>query len=451
MLAVLYRPLWVRGAAVLADAATGMVMPSGTGPAPVSYEAVSSPGATLAEVSPADRIDHTQAAGGETELPPDSSASLRTVLRYLGSITGRRPQASIGFVSAVVAALVHGDRRVVGSGAAAAEGRPAGATDPGGTALAQVINAVTVDRAATPEQFATFVAVAARAVGIPARLVTGFRLTPSSGGRAIPAGRYEVTGGEAWTWLEVPVAGMGWVVVDPTPEATTASPQPPPEPSQATPTTLPASRAAIGLPALSGSHPLARPVAIARRRPSGGGWRSSPGALLAVGVIALAAGAPLQAAIRRRRRRSRRFSDDPSELAVGAWLELLDGLWRAGMRPDPAATGSEIAVGARDHFGVSVETPVADVAAVADRALFHPRGVTDMSDARRAWILQQSVTREATATLDRRQRLRAVLRVGAYPVSPRPTLHPGFEGLPRRFGARKVRSDTRATADDAAR
>jgi hypothetical protein len=130
---------------------------------------------------------------------------------------------------------------------------------------------------------------------------------------------------------------------------------------------------------------------------------------------------------------------------------MLDGLWRAGMRPDPAATGSEIAIEARDHFGMSVETPVANVAAIADRALFHPGGVEEMSDARRAWILQQWVTREATATLDRRQRLTAALRVGTYPVSPRPALLPGFKGLPRRFEARKVRSDSRGTADDAAR
>jgi hypothetical protein len=145
------------------------------------------------------------------------------------------------------------------------------------------------------------------------------------------------------------------------------------------------------------------------------------------------------------------LSDDPSELAVGAWLELLDGLWRAGMRPDPAATGAEIAVGARDHFGASVEAPVASVAALADRALFHPHGVADISDARGAWVAQQWVNREASATLDRRQRVRAILRVGTYPVSPRPALLPRFVGLPRGFGAWKVRSISRGSADDAAR
>ena len=50
-----------------------------------------------------------------------------------------------------------------------------------GTSLAQVMNAVTVDRAATPEQFATFFAVVARYLGVPVRVVTGF---PGSGGGA---------------------------------------------------------------------------------------------------------------------------------------------------------------------------------------------------------------------------------------------------------------------------
>ena len=56
-----------------------------------------------------------------------------------------------------------------------------------------MINAVTVDRAATPEQFATFYAVVARYLGVPARLVTGFRVAPpdtrSGTGRELQADR----------------------------------------------------------------------------------------------------------------------------------------------------------------------------------------------------------------------------------------------------------------------
>ena len=51
------------------------------------------------------------------------------------------------------------------------------------------MNAVTVDRAATPEQFATFFAVVARYLGVPVRVATGFRAPAavSTPGRCRPA------------------------------------------------------------------------------------------------------------------------------------------------------------------------------------------------------------------------------------------------------------------------
>ena len=91
------------------------------------------------------------------------------------------------------------------------------------------MNAITVDRAATPEQFATFLAVVARYLGVPSRVVTGFRVPAAASATGpLPAGDYSLTNRDAWTWDELPLAGVGWVVVDPTPAATTiaASPRP---------------------------------------------------------------------------------------------------------------------------------------------------------------------------------------------------------------------------------
>ena len=73
-----------------------------------------------------------------------------------------------------MAAALRTDERRVSPDVAALKGQ----TNPAalaGTSLAQVMNAVTVDRAATPEQFATFFAVLARYLGVPSRVVTGFR------------------------------------------------------------------------------------------------------------------------------------------------------------------------------------------------------------------------------------------------------------------------------------
>lgn len=69
------------------------------------------------------------------------------------------------------------------------------------------------DRAAYCEQFATALAMMARSVGIPTRLVTGY--LP---GTYNPfTGLYEVKTSEAHAWVEVFFPGTGWVPFDPTP------------------------------------------------------------------------------------------------------------------------------------------------------------------------------------------------------------------------------------------
>jgi hypothetical protein len=136
------------------------------------------------------------------------------------------------------------------------------------------MNAVTVDRAATPEQFATFFAVVARYLGVPVRLATGFRV-PAAASTAgpLPPGSYQLTDRDAWTWDEVPVLGYGWVTVDPTPVRTTADVAPPPEQVTASPTTVP--RQVTALPNSGAAHAIAK----ARQGQAG----SSPQSGLAVG------------------------------------------------------------------------------------------------------------------------------------------------------------------------
>lgn len=69
------------------------------------------------------------------------------------------------------------------------------------------------ERAGHCEYFATAMAVLARSLGIPARLVNGF-----AGGRANRLGGFvEYAQSDAHTWVEVPFEGGGWVRYDPTP------------------------------------------------------------------------------------------------------------------------------------------------------------------------------------------------------------------------------------------
>ncbi|UCE86198.1 MAG: DUF3488 domain-containing protein [Deltaproteobacteria bacterium] len=63
------------------------------------------------------------------------------------------------------------------------------------------------------EYFATAMAVLARSIGLPARLVTGF-----AGGRANPLGGFvELAHADAHAWVEIHFDGAGWVRFDPTP------------------------------------------------------------------------------------------------------------------------------------------------------------------------------------------------------------------------------------------
>jgi hypothetical protein len=356
---------------------------------------------------------------------------LATTVRFLSALTGgQHPAASVQFLQTVMNALRTRERRIDTNAAvppSTVRSKRGGTTTTTvvtqaaeGTALSGVIDAVTVNRAATPEQFATFYAMIARYLGVPARLVTGFRLAPGSAGHLVGPGRYELTNRQVWAWVEVPVAGEGWVVVDPTPDATTAAAVPPPEAVSTPATTLPP-RQANAVPAGGGAtgHALAPPVSVAvphaHATPA---WVEPTVIAGSIAILALAGG-PGQAALRRaRRRRRRRLVSDPPALAVGAWLEFLDGLERAGMVPGRGATASEIVTEVGHHFGRDHVAPARLLADAADEAVFSPAPGLTIESAQETWEAAQHLSRRVVAGLDRRQRLRAAVRVGSSPANP---------------------------------
>lgn len=430
MLPALDRPLSVSGPAVVSDARTGMLLPQVAG-APTRYRVVSqAPPATLTGVPAADGVDSTMATSDDTALPPDTSADLATTLRFLSTAIGQRPAPTVEFLQRVAAFLQTKERRispaatpspVTGHGRTGAHPTTTTTVAPAassGTSLSEVINAVTVDRAATPEQFATFFAMVARYVGVPARVVTGFRAAGSSAGPLLGAGTYRLTDRQAWTWVEVPVSGYGWVVADPTPDATTAAATPPPEAVQAPATTLPPRQAnAVPRNAIVGGHAVAPPGHPPLPHHHAASVWLLIGAAGGLLLLLLLAG-PAQAAARRAWRRQGRRSADPAVLAVGAWLELLDGLDRAGMRPPSGATNAEVVAEVGHHFGSELAGSASEVAALAERAVYSSARPPDDAAARLAWQAQRALRRRVTATLDLRQRLGAAVRVGSAPAHP---------------------------------
>ncbi len=184
----------------------------------------------------------------------------------------------------------------------------------------------------TSEQFATAFATLGRLMGLPTRVVVGFR-TPVGGGT--------VTAGAALAWPEVLFAGVGWVPFDPLPR-----PDVPPRPLEdeylpkpAPPTNPPASVEPSDIPTYSPPTASAAPPLLAAESGAGPlvGWLVAAVALLAVLVFVIGVA-------RARRRRSHLARGTPQQRILGAWSEILDALTLAGVAPPAHLTSAEIAV-----------------------------------------------------------------------------------------------------------
>ena len=185
----------------------------------------------------------------------------------------------------------------------------------------------------TSEQFAAAFAALGRLMGLPTRVVVGFR-TPTGGGA--------VTGGDAIAWPEVLFSGIGWVAFDPMPEPNTAPrpledefrPKPPP------PTSPPASVEPPAAPTVTASVSFKGAVAAPAGGPGAGTIAGGVGGgLFAVLVIFLT----VVVLLRYLRRRSRLDRGTPPERVLGAWQEILDTLVLAGAPPPPYLAAEEIA------------------------------------------------------------------------------------------------------------
>lgn len=217
------------------------------------------------------------------------------------------------------------------------------------------------------EQYATAMALLAREVGIPARVVMGFY--PSEDEAGLPV--FEATGENLHAWVEVAFDGVGWVTVDPAPpedklpnDQTTkprADPKPqvlqPPPPEQEPvdlPPTIPDDRESEDeKPADAG--PLVMILLISA---------AVLGLLLLLALPFIVVGA-IKAARRRKRRQAERAADRIS----GGWDELVDHATDFGT---PVRTGSTRGQDAEIVEAAFAEPRVATLARQADVEVFGP-------------------------------------------------------------------------------
>ncbi len=421
-LPALDRPEQVDGLAVDADGRTGMV--AAAPDLPASYSVVSRvPPGTIGQLPAVGGLAlGAEAPGGTTSaytaLPAGSAPDVATAVRFAANLAGRPAAPSLAFLQSLSASLRVQERRV---SAGRASGPHSVSAALAGTSLAQVMNAVTVDRAATPEQFATFFAVVARYIGVPVRVVTGFRVpAAASASGLLPAGNYRLTNRDAWTWDEVPVLADGWVVVDPTPVRTTADVSAPPEQVTATPTTVP--KQVTALPGRGAAHAIAKPVNVGLAHPLNVDWLLLLGAGLPAAAVAtlLIGGLGLPAVRRRLRRRARHRTNDPAVLTAGAWLELIDGLFRLGVQVDGSATSRDVAAEVTSRFGDAFGPPATVLATLSDQALYSTEWPVDAAGAHLAWDTQRRLYSALRSSAGQRDRARALLLVGPSPARPGP-------------------------------
>lgn len=184
------------------------------------------------------------------------------------------------------------------------------------------------------EQYAPAMVLMARELGIPARVVYGYRANGTS----------SVTGGDVGTRAELQLDGLGWVAFDPTPPEGQVlpeeeAPQPPklqphvqnPPPPPQEPENPPADDE---LPIDPGEPPAVdTPIDWAAI----GVWMALGGIPLLTIVVPIA----LVVGLKMRRRTRRRNHPELGNRVAGAWSELVDRARDLGRSPSPAATRTE--------------------------------------------------------------------------------------------------------------
>jgi len=189
------------------------------------------------------------------------------------------------------------------------------------------------------EQYAAAMALMARQLGYPARVVMGFAPDIEEGQT-----RVEVQGSDVTAWVEVPFEGVGWVAFHPTPDRTDA-------PQQETPKTKSVPQPQVRQPprAEHSADELLSTTQIddsekkKKDRPfEVPGWvYVTGGSILALAAIVFL---PMLVVVARkagRRRRRQRGAGDRS--AAGAWEELLDRSAELGLETPERSSRSQAA------------------------------------------------------------------------------------------------------------
>ncbi len=255
-------------------------------------------------------------------------------------------------------------------------------------------------RAGFSEQSASVFAIAARQLGVPSRVVVGYRL-PEGSTLTAENSQILVTEDMIYAWPEVWVSGTGWTRFDPTNtgnetlEQTARTPAVSSEGEEAQISDLPELQEPVLIPEEgAGNSVLQRFM-----------W---PIILLALPLLYLL-GLFIAKRVRRSRRRRAKSTADRT---VGAWLETRDRLGSLGLPTDKSSSVADLA----DVLDLRDLSPVADevssMSPLVDAALFSP-SEPDAQIAEQAW----SAADGAIAVAKKSQPLATRVRASVHPSS----------------------------------
>ena len=259
------------------------------------------------------------------------------------------------------------------------------------------------DRLGYCEQFASSMAMMARAVGIPSRVSVGFLPGKQVGDV------WQVSIRDMHAWPELYFASYGWVRFEPTPATVTGQAPPwsvqPEEDPTDEPTADPSASASAQPSANAGPSQLPE-APTTGADPAGAGWGRTVLWLVVGMVVLLILAAP--ATIRVRRRTVRLNGEGEAEEQVeSAWAEIRDtvvdhgGSWPRG---SPRAIGEEMATRLDDNEADSMGR----VATLVERARY-ARTFADTEAASQLPVVTHEIRRGIAAPFGPMRRLLAVL------------------------------------------
>jgi hypothetical protein len=253
------------------------------------------------------------------------------------------------------------------------------------------------------EQYAATFALMANAVGVPARVFLA----------AVPEPNGTVKGSDVHAWIEVSLAGYGWIPISwhsfvPQRPAKEVSPTQQPQAASSAPVEPPVVSAQRS--PLDGQIDGSSTAASSRFAPSRSGFHVPSWAVeLLVPIAAIGAVLSGIVGLKRRRRARRRSALSTSSQIAGAWAELLDSARDIGLAVQMDRTRMEQAENLPESTAVVL-------AKLADEAVFAP-GNPSAIQSNDYWELVDQLTTKLRSNLGRLGRWRSIVSLRSFRVT----------------------------------